>query len=78
MNHDLPIIDEVERLKTQKRYSDARALIEGAISRYPQRYELYEELADIYIYEGDYNRAEKALDYAETLEAGSSTGLYLR
>ncbi len=78
MNHDLPIIDEVERLKTQKRYTEARVLIEGAISRYPQRYELYEELADIYIYESDYDRAEKALDYAETLEAGSSTGLYLR
>lgn len=78
MNHELPIIDEVERLKTQKRYTEARVLIEGAISRYPQRYELYEELADIYIYESDYDRAEKALDYAETLEAGSSTGLYLR
>ena len=52
MNHDLPIIDEVERLKTQKRYSDARALIEGPYLDTPQRYELYEELADIYIYEG--------------------------
>lgn len=78
MNHDLPIIDEVERLKAQKRYTEARIMIEWAISRYPNRYELYEELADIYIYEGDYNKAEKALDYAETLEPQSSTGLYLR
>ncbi len=78
MNHELPIIDEVERLKTQKRYTEARAMIEWALSRYPQRYELYEELADIYIYEGEYTKAEKALDYAETLESGSSTGLYLR
>lgn len=78
MNHELPIIDEVERLKTQKRYTEARIMIEGAISRYPNRYELYEELADIYIYEGDYPKAEKALDYAETLESESSTGLYLR
>ena len=78
MNHDLPIIDEVERLKAQKRYTEARTMIEWAISRYPHRYELYEELADVYIYEGDYVKAEKALDYAETLEADSSTGLYLR
>lgn len=78
MNHDLPIIDEVERLKTQKRYTEARIMIEWAISRYTNRYELYEELADIYIYEGDYTKAEKALDYAETIEPQSSTGLYLR
>lgn len=78
MYHELPIIDEVERLKTQKRYTEARAMINGAISRYPNRYELYEELADIYIYEGDYKKAEKALDYAESLEAESPTGLYLR
>jgi len=78
MNHELPIIDEVERLKGQKRYTEARILIEWAISRYPHRYELYEELADIYIYEGEYAKAEKALNYAETLESGSSTGLYLR
>jgi tetratricopeptide (TPR) repeat protein len=78
MNHDLPIIDEAERLKAQKRYTEARSMIESAISRYPNRYELYEELADIYIYEGEYIKAEKALDYAEILESGSSTGLYLR
>ncbi|MBP6921124.1 tetratricopeptide repeat protein [Candidatus Gracilibacteria bacterium] len=78
MNHELPIIDEVERLKAQKRYSEARVMIEGAISRYLNRYELYEELADVYIYEGEYARAEKALNYAETLESSSSTGLYLR
>lgn len=78
MNHELPIIDEVERLKAQKRYSEARVMIEWAIARYPHRYELYEELADVYIYEGDYSRAEKALNYSEKLESGSSTGLYLR
>jgi tetratricopeptide (TPR) repeat protein len=39
---------------------------------------LYEELADIYIYEGEYTKAEKALDYAEIIESQSSTGLYLR
>lgn len=78
MNHDLPVIDEVERLKNQKRYLEARTLMEWAISRYPHRYELYEELADIYIYEGDYSKAEKALNYAETLEPNSSTGFYLR
>lgn len=78
MNHELPIIDEIERLKSQKRYSEARAMLEWAIAKYNDRYELYEELADVYIYEGEYKKAEKALKYAETMEPGSSTGLYLR
>ena len=53
-------------------------MLEGAIARYNDRYELYEELADVYIYEGAYDKATLALDYAETLEKNSSTGLYLR
>lgn len=78
MNHELPIIDEIERLKAQKRYTEARVLLEWAIAKYNDRYELYEELADVYIYEWAYAKAEKALKYAETIESGSSTGLYLR
>ena len=39
---------------------------------------MYEELADVYIYEGEYDKATLALDHAERLEKGSSTGLYLR
>ncbi len=74
----LPVIDEAERLKNQKRYSDARRLIEDSLARYPDRYELYEEVADIYIYEGEHEKAAKALDYAEKLESWSATGLYLR
>lgn len=75
---NLPIIDHVEELKAQKRYTEARQMLEGAIARYNDRYELYEELADVYIYEGAYDKATLALDYAETLEKNSSTGLYLR
>ncbi len=78
MNHELPIIDEVERLKSQKRYTEARVTLEWAIAKYNNRYELYEELADVYIYEWNYKKAGKALDYAETLNAQSSTWLYLR
>jgi hypothetical protein len=48
---NLPIIDHVEELKAQKRYAEARQMLEGAIIRYIDRYELYEELADVYIYE---------------------------
>lgn len=75
---NLPIIDHVEELKAQKRYTEARQMLEGAIARYTDRYELYEELADVYIYEGAYDKATLALDYAETLEHNSSTGQYLR
>lgn len=75
---NLPIIDRVEELKAQKHYAEAREMLEWAIARYTDRYELYEELADVYIYEGAYDKAALALDYAETLEKNSSTGLYLR
>lgn len=75
---NLPIIDHVEELKAQKRYTEAREMLEWAIARYTNRYELYEELADVYIYEGAYDKATRALDYSETLEKNSSTGLYLR
>lgn len=78
MMKELPIIEEVERLKSQKRYSEAQLAIEGAIVRYPNRYELYEELADIYIYQTKYLEARKALDYAQKINVHSSTGLYLR
>lgn len=74
----LPIIERIEELKVQKRYSEARAILEEAIAKYLDRYELYEELADVYIYEGEHAKAWKCLEYAETLEPESSTGLYLR
>lgn len=75
---NLPIIEHVEDLKTHKRYREARKLLEEAIARYGNRYELYEEIADVYIYEWAYKKAQLALDYAETLESNSSTGHYLR
>ena len=78
MHYELPIIDQVEYLKWQQQYIEARKLLEGAIAKYGDRYELYEELADVYIYEWSFQKAQKALDYAETLESGSSTWLYLR
>ncbi len=75
---NLPIIEHIEELKTQKRYDEARELLQDAIARYNDRYELYEELADVYIYEWKYDKAQIALDYAETLEKDSSTWHYLR
>lgn len=78
MNTDLPILSEVESLKEQKRYPEALVLVEKAIGSYPNRYELYEELADVFIFLWEYDRATKALDYAESLENGSATWLYLR
>lgn len=78
MATDLPIISEIEQLKSQKRFKEARKKLEWAISRYPSRYELYEELADVYIFEWEYDKAGLALDYSEKLEKGSATGMYLR
>lgn len=49
--NNLPIIEHIEELKGQKRYTEAREALQNAIVRYGDRFELYEELADVYIYE---------------------------
>lgn len=40
-------------------------------------YRLYEELADIYIFQNNFDKAEEVIQYARELHPESGTGLYL-
>ena len=70
-------IQEIEKLKNKWAYSDARKLTQDYLLRYTDDYRLYEELADIYLYEGDLDKAENAMRFAQNLNPESSTWLYL-
>lgn len=72
-----PIIEKIEELKTQKKYSQAQSMLEEAIAKYPNRFELYEELADVYIYAWKRGKAKKCIDFAQKLAPKSPTWLYL-
>lgn len=72
------IILQVEELKGQKKFKDAIAKVQKALTKYSDDYRLYEELADIYLYISDYKKAMSALDFALTLNPKSATGNYLK
>jgi tetratricopeptide (TPR) repeat protein len=72
------IIIQVETLKAEKKFSDSIAQLQKALTKYSDDYRLYEELADIYLYMSDHNKAMAALDFALTLNPDSATGNYLK
>ena len=63
INHINDIIVAIEDKKKAGRYTDD--------------YRLYEELADIYVYENNLEKAEEVIRYARELHPESGTGLYL-
>lgn len=44
------IVEKSEQLKSQRKFSEARKLIEESIAQYPGDFQLYEELGDILLY----------------------------
>jgi len=72
------IITNVENLKTDKKFVEAISVLQKWLVKYSDDYRLYEELADIYVYQGDSKNAFKALDFALTLNPKSATGNYLK
>jgi tetratricopeptide (TPR) repeat protein len=72
------IILRVEALKDTKKFSEAIALLQKALFKYSDDYRLYEEMADIYVYMNDPQKAYSALDFALTLNPDSATGNYLK
>ncbi|MDA9128949.1 tetratricopeptide repeat protein [Candidatus Gracilibacteria bacterium] len=78
MDHIRNIILQVEELKSQKKFKDAIAKVQTALSHNADDYRLYEELADIYLYISDFEKAISALDFALTLNPQSATGNYLK
>jgi hypothetical protein len=71
------IIENIEQLKSQNRYHDARETALQALSKHTDDYRLYEELADIYLFENNLEKAEEVITYARELHPNSSTGIYL-
>jgi ribosome recycling factor len=45
------LIKEVENLKSEKKFEDALKILEESVQKYNDDYRLYEEIADIYLYE---------------------------
>ncbi len=80
MNPHLPvdtIIESIENLKHQNRYGEARLTALDALVRHTDDYRLYEELADIYLFEENLEKAEEVIAYARTLHPDSVTGIFL-
>lgn len=70
-------IQEIENLKYDGRYTEARSLVREYLLRYTDDYRLYEELADIALYDGQIEEAEASLKVAQRLHPESATGTYL-
>ena len=72
------VILEVEELKNKKHFQNALKIVQKALVEYSDDYRLYEELADIYLYIWENDKASKALDFALTLNSESATWNYLK
>ena len=72
------IIIEVEKLKSNQDFKGAISLLETGIQKYANDYRLYEEVADIYLYEAKFGKAMKAIEFALEINAWSATGNYLK
>lgn len=71
------IILNIEELKGKNQYGKARQTALQALTQYTDDYRIYEELADIYIFEENLDKAEEVIRYARTLHPESGTGAYL-
>lgn len=70
-------IHEIENLKSSGAYPEAKKLVDTLLVQYTDDYRLYEELADIYLYQGDLVSAESSMKIAQDLNTNSATGMYL-
>jgi Flp pilus assembly protein TadD len=71
------IIDSIEAQKQENNYRGARDTALEALKKHTDDYRLYEELADIYLFENNLDKADEVLQIARTLHPTSGTGMYL-
>ncbi len=71
------IILSIEVAKQENNYIQARTIALEALKDYTDDYRLYEELADIYLFEGNLEKADEVLAIARELHPESGTGMYL-
>ncbi|NVP17795.1 hypothetical protein HUU51_03690 [Candidatus Gracilibacteria bacterium] len=72
------IILEIEKLKLEQKFTRAIEIIEKNLVNYSGDYRLYEELADIYLYKGELDKALKSVNFGLELNPLSATGNYLK
>ena len=66
MNQAIPspiedIINTIEDLKSASKYTEARETALQALAKHTDDYRIYEELADIYIFEENLDKAEEVI-----------------
>lgn len=72
------IVQDIEKMKSEKKYDDAINLVQNSLKKYNDDYRLYEELADIYLFLGKLEKALKAINFAIELNKDSATWNYLK
>lgn len=72
------VIIKVEKLKQDKNFKEALKILKEVIVKYTDDYRIYEEIADIYLYEWNLIQAIKAVNFALSLNKESATGNYLK
>lgn len=72
------LILNIENLKQEQRYKEAISLVEDSLVKYNFDYRLYEELADIYLFKWELEKAMKSVDFALDLNSESATWNYLK
>ncbi len=71
------IIQSIEQFKWNNRYDQAKNLALESLKIHTDDYQLYEELADIYLFEWDLKKASEVLAIAREIHPESGTGMYL-
>ena len=72
------LIIKVENLKQDKRFKEALKMLKDITMKYSEDYRIYEEIADIYLYEWNLTQASKAVNFALSLNKDSATWNYLK
>lgn len=70
-------IDTVEVLKSHNKHKQALDTVLVGLQTHTDDYRLYEELADIYLYQWNIEKAEEVIGYARELHPDSGTGIFL-
>ena len=72
------IIQKIENHKSAGNYDAALTETLEWLKKYVDDYRFYEELADIYLYQENLEKAEEVIHYARELHPESGTGIYLQ
>lgn len=69
---------EIEKLKSEQKFTLAIDLVQNSLIKYSSDYRLYEELADIYLYKWELDKAIKSVNFWLELNPDSATWNYLK